>query len=55
MYIAIQFSEKLVLKYQEYMLREHNVVISDSQAQLNLESLSTLYLAFTEPDGESVR
>jgi hypothetical protein len=49
------FSQKLLNKYQKYMLRKYNVEISDSQAQLNLDSLSNLYLAFTKPDSESVR
>lgn len=49
----MEFSEKLISKYKEYMLRKHNVVISDTQAQLNLCSLSTLYLAFTKSDDGS--
>jgi hypothetical protein len=40
------FSIKLISKYKEYMLKKHNVEISDSQAQLDLKSLSNLYVAF---------
>lgn len=48
----MKFSQVLKSKYQEYMLRKHNVVISDTEAQLNLDSLSSLYLAFTKSDDE---
>ncbi len=47
------YSNELVCKYQEYMLSKHNVEISDAQAQLNLDSLSNLYLAFIKPDDET--
>ncbi len=39
----MKFSSELVSRYQEYMLRKHNVVISESEAQLNLESLADLH------------
>ncbi len=51
----MRFTVKLVTKYQDYMFRQYKVAISDSQAQLDLESLSGLYLAFTKSDGEIVQ
>lgn len=51
----MSFTFALISKYQEYMLRVYKVEISDSQAQLDLGSLSNLYLAFTKPDSESVQ
>lgn len=50
----MQYSKELVSKYQEYMLWRYGVEISDDKAQLDLDSLSGLYLAFTKPSGESV-
>lgn len=38
-----RFSPQLVSKYQEYMFRKHNFVISEPEAQLNLESLADLH------------
>ncbi len=49
------FSSELVSKYQKYMLRVHKVEIPDSQAQLDLKSLSNLYLLFTESNEEYVQ
>lgn len=51
----LEFSSALVSKYQEYMLRKHNVSISDSQTQLDLDSLSNLYLLFSKQDNEISR
>ena len=48
----MKYSKNIELKYQGYILRKYNVVISDTEAQLNLENLSSLYLAFTNSDGE---
>lgn len=50
----MNYSKNLLSKYQEYMLKRHDVEISDSQAQLNLASLANLYLAFTKSDDDSV-
>jgi hypothetical protein len=44
----MQFSSELISKYQEYMLKLHDIEISDSQAQLDLKSLSNLLFLITE-------
>ena len=51
----MQFSSELMLKYKEYMLRIHKVEITDSQAQLDLASLSGLYVAFAKALNESAQ
>jgi hypothetical protein len=45
--MSVKFSDSLVLRYQTHMKRRYGVVISYETAQLNLDSLATLYLAFT--------
>jgi hypothetical protein len=43
----VKFSDLLVQRYQTHMKHRYGVVISDEQAQLNLDSFATIYLAFT--------
>jgi hypothetical protein len=42
----MEFSKDLVEEYKQYMLEDHNYVVSDEQAQSDLGSLSRLFLAF---------
>jgi hypothetical protein len=49
------FSLELISKYQEYMLKAYRIEISDSKAQLDLESLSSLYLSFSKVMDEDVQ
>lgn len=43
----VKFSDLLITRYQNHMKHRYGVVISYEQAQLNLDSFATIYLAFT--------
>ncbi len=44
--MSVNFSDKLKDRYKNYMKHRHGVVISDTQAQLDLFSMSDLHMAF---------
>lgn len=48
--MSVKFSDKLKDRYKNYMKHQYGVVISDTQAQLDLFSLSDLHMAFFPTD-----
>jgi hypothetical protein len=45
--MSVKFSKDLVIRYKEYMKRQHDVVISYEEAECHLASLSRLYVSFS--------
>jgi hypothetical protein len=46
------FSKKLIDRYRKHMLKKYGAIISDSQAESDLDSLSTLYSSFAIAEHE---
>ena len=45
--MPVAFSDSLIVRYQQYMLRKHGLVIEPEQAQQDLERLAELHALFS--------
>ncbi len=50
---VMNFGRKSVKKYQEYMLRKYDEVVSYEQANLDLDSLTDLYISLSKAEFKS--